>query len=101
MEQDPHHVIDLIMTYFREQPKYKGFKEFQEFKRYEKAPQKQVTPPWYNKEIFVKLLCKHEGRDDDNRHPYPYLTIQVRYDWERSEPVTYSWDKAFRNFHRW
>ena len=31
------------------------------------------TIPWFNKEIFIKLYRKSEGRDGDNRHPYPYL----------------------------
>lgn len=101
MEQQPNHVIDLILAYYKEQIKYKGLKEFEEFKRYEKEDKNIATCPWYNKEIFVKLFKKNEGRDFDNRHPYPYLSIQVRYDWDRDEPITYSWDKAFRNFHRW
>ncbi|MBS0272791.1 MAG: DUF882 domain-containing protein [Proteobacteria bacterium] len=101
MEQQPSEVINLILAYYREQPKYKESKDFEEFKRYEKEDKNLRTLPWYNKEIFVKLFRKEEGRDFDNRHPYPYISIQVRYDWERDEPVTYSWDKAFRNFHRW
>ena len=30
-----------------------------------------LIPPWYNKEILIKLFKKNEGRDLDNRHPYP------------------------------
>lgn len=101
MELQPDGVVDLILDYFREQPKYAGKKEFQEFKRYEKPLKNVSIPPWYNKEVFVKLYQKHEGRDSDNRHPYPYLSIQVRYDVDKGEPVVYTWDKAFRNFHRW
>jgi len=100
MEEQPDRVIDLILAYYNEQPKYKGQKEFQEFKRYEKEDNKIFTPPWFNKEVFIKLFQKEEGRDFDNRHPYSYISIQVRYDWDLKEPVTYSWDKAFRNFHR-
>lgn len=101
MEEQPDRIIDFILAYYREQSKYKGQKEFEEFKRYEKEDKNLRTSPWFNKEIFVKLFRKNEGRDFDNRHPYPYISIQVRYDWDRDEPVTYSWDKAFRNFHRW
>lgn len=101
MEQQPQQVIDLILAYYREQTKYKGLKEFEEFKRLEKEDKNLSTSPWYNKEILVKLFKKNEGRDFDNRHPYPYICIQVRYDWDRDEGVTYSWDKAFRHFHRW
>ncbi len=101
MEQQPDDIVNLILTYYREQPKYKELKEFEEFKRYEKEDKNVRIPPWYNKEIFVKLFGKNEGRDFDNRHPYPYIGLQVRYDWDREESVTYSWDKAFHNFHRW
>lgn len=101
MEQQPEKVIELILAYYRDQPKYKGLVEFEEFKRYEKGETNVKLPPWYNKEIFVKLFKKDEGRDFDNRHPYSYISIQVRYDWDLKEQVIYSWDKAFRNFHRW
>lgn len=101
MEEEPERIIDYILAYYRENPKYQGKKEYEEFKRYEKEDRQIVTPPWFNKEIYVKLYRKTEGRDFDNRHPYPYISIQVRYDWDRNEQVTYSWDKAFRNFLRW
>lgn len=101
MEQEPEKIIKLILTYYQEQLKYKGLKEFEEFKRYEKEDKKISVLPWYNKEVFIKLLKKSEGRDFDNRHPYPYVCVQVRYDWDLEERVSYSWDKAFRNFHRW
>ena len=57
--------------------------------------------PWYNREIFIKLYQKNEGRNFDNRHPYPYISVQVRYDYDAQKKVTYSWDKAFRNYMRW
>ncbi len=101
MERQPEKIVNLIIAYYQEIPKYKGLKEFEIFKRYEKDDTHVSTMPWYNKEVFIKLFKKHEGRDFDNRHPYPYLNIQVRYDWDLQEKVNYSWDKAFYNFHRW
>jgi hypothetical protein len=101
MEEQPQKIIEIILNYYKETAKYKGLKDFEEFKRYEKGDSSVSTQPWYNKEIFVKLFKKEEGRDFDNRHPYPYISIQVRYDWDTQEKVQYSWDKAFRNFHRW
>lgn len=101
LEQQPQKVVDLILKYYKEIPKYKGMKEFEEFKRYEKQDSQVSTPPWYNKEIFVKICQKNECRDFDNRMPFPYISIQVRYDWDLEEKVNYSWDKAFHNFHRW
>lgn len=101
LEQQPEKVIEYILSYYRETPKYKGLKDFEEFKRYDKGDTNVVTMPWFNKEIFIKLVGKAEGRDFDNRHPYPYITVQVRYEWELQEKVQYSWDKAYRNLHRW
>lgn len=101
MEKEPEKVVELILAYYRKQPRYKGLKEFEEFKRYEKGDTNVSTPPWFNQEIFIKIFKKTEGRDGDNRHPYPYVSIQVRYDWDLQEKVNYSWDKAFHNFHRW
>lgn len=101
MEQQPEKIVELILAYYREQPKYKGLIEFEEFKRYEKEDTNVKVFPWYNKEIFLKLVRKEEGRDFDNRHPYPYISIQVRYDWDLKKQVNYSWDQAFHNLHRW
>lgn len=101
MEEQPEKVIDLILAYYRETPKYQGLKEFEEFKRYKSEEGGLSTTPWYNKELFIKVLSRHEGRDFDNRHPYPYMSIQVRYDWDLQEKVIYSWEKANRNFLRW
>jgi hypothetical protein len=100
LEDKPEHSVKLIQNYYKEEPKYKGQKEFEEFKRYEKEDTDVSTLPWYNKEIFIKLYTKKEGRDFDNRHPYPYLSIQVRYDRELNEKVIFSWDKANKNYFR-
>ncbi len=100
LEEQPEAIVALIMAYYGEGSKYFGNKEFEVFKRYEKEDCDLATPPWFNKEIFIKLYRKDEGRDGDNQHPYPYLSIQVRYDCDKKERVVYSWDKAFRNFHR-
>lgn len=101
LEKEPEKVVEIILAFYREQLKYKGLKEFQEFKRYEKGETNVTLLPWYNKEIFVKIFNETEGRDFDNRHPYPYVSIQVRYDWDLKEKVVYSWEKAFRQFYRW
>ncbi len=101
LENQPETILKWIFDYYKQTPKYKGLKEYQEFTRYDKGDLNVSTAPWMNKEIFVKLFKKNEGRDFDNRHPYPYFDIQVRYDWDLQEPVQYSWDKAQRNFLRW
>lgn len=99
-EDQPLKVIQLIQNYYLERPQYKDLKDFQHFVRYEKGNTNVSTNPWMNKEIFIKLFNKKEGRNFDNRHPYPYISIQVRYDTASQEKVIYTWEKANRNFLR-
>lgn len=100
MEELPELIVKCLQAYFTETPKYEGKKEFIEFQRYEKDDVNVSTQPWMNKEIFIKLFKKDEGRNFDNRHPYPYISVQVRYDMDSKEKVIYTWDKANHNYFR-
>lgn len=100
MEGKPEEIIRLLMEYYRETPLYKGDKQYLEFERLTKGVLNVSTPPWFNKEILIKLYRKEEGRDFDNRHPYPYISIQVRFDRESNEKVVGSWQKAFNGYRR-
>jgi hypothetical protein len=100
LEEQPEAVIRCIQEYYKATPKYQDKKDFLEFHRYDKKDVDVSTPPWCNKEIFVKLYKKKEGRNFDNRHPYPYISIQVRYDYDTAEKVIYTWDKANHNYLR-
>jgi hypothetical protein len=100
MENQPEQIVKYIIDYYKETSKYQGLKEYQEFSRFTKGETNVSTPPWMNKEVFVKVFNKKEGRDFDNRHPYPYLSIQVRYDWDLQEKVTVTWEKAYKNYLR-
>lgn len=99
MEGNPEMIVECLQNYYLEKPEYSGLKEYQEFSRYEGTTNVSITP-WMNKEIFIKLYSKKEGRNLDNRHPYPYISVQVRYDRERGERVVYTWEKAHRNYLR-
>lgn len=94
LENQPLEIISYIQDYYR------GQKEFETFQRYEGPDTNVSTPPWFNKEVFVKLYKPDEGRDLDNQHPYSYLSIQVRYDRARGKRVTYTWEEAFRGYLR-
>lgn len=98
MEDSPQEIAGLLMQYYQETPAYNSDKEFLEFKRYDKPDPALSTQPWFNKEIFIKIFQKHEGRDGDNRHPHPYLSLQVRYDRETKERVLYDWTRANKNY---
>lgn len=98
MEEHPHEIAGLLMQFFQESPLYVNDKEMQIFKRVEKSD--LAVQPWMNKEILIKLFQKNEGRDADNRHPYPYLSIQVRMDRDTKERVVYDWSKANHGYPR-
>ncbi|MEZ5315115.1 MAG: hypothetical protein R3E91_02750 [Chlamydiales bacterium] len=88
MEENAQKVIALIMRYYQEKdPK-------EEFARYSCEKLNVSTPSWYNKEIFIKYYLAHEGRDFDNQHPYPYISIQMRYYEEDHTRVTFSQEQA-------
>lgn len=92
LEQEPQTVVALLQRFYQEH--YPEKKEYLTFERYQKNGLNVSTPPWYNKEIFIKLYTQTEGRNIDNSHPYPYIGIQVRYDKERNKPVTFDAKQA-------
>ncbi len=92
-------IVELIFQFYKDKKQYKNNPEFINFTNYENETDVS-TLPWMNKEVFVKLYQKEEGRDFDNRHPYPYISIQVRYDRDKSERVVYSWGKANKGYSR-
>lgn len=99
MEHCPEIIIKLIQEFYTSEVSVKQIPQYSEFKRYEKVSDVE-TKPWFNKEIFIKLYKKHEGRNYDNRHSYPYISIQLRFDRDLNETVNYSWEKANRNYYR-
>ena len=88
------------MQYYQEHPAYKNENEYLEFKRYDKPDTHVAVQPWLNKEIFIKVNQKEEGRDADNRHPHAYLSLQVRFDKQLGERVLYTWVKANKGYPR-
>lgn len=98
-EEKPQAVLDLLMQYYKEKSPYKGQKEYENFLRLEKV--NVSTPPWYNKEVMLKLYLSQEGRNLDNGHSHPYISIQVRFDRDKQEKVLYSWEKAWGGYMRY
>lgn len=98
MEDQPLEIVSLLMQYYQEHATYKSQKEWTAFQRYDKNDAKVGTQPWLNKEIFIKLHQRNEGRNTDNRHPYPYLSIQVRWDRNKGERVLFDWEKATKGY---
>jgi hypothetical protein len=99
LENRPDAIVNLLMAFYKKDLRYKGTLAYEDFQRETKVEGGISTPPWYNKEIFIKLFKSGEGRDFDQCHPYPYINVQVRFDRDLNEKVTYSWEKA-RQYHR-
>jgi len=100
MEERPQEIAGLLMQYYQETPIYQNQREYQIFVRYDKADARVAIQPWMNREIYIKLNQKEEGRNVDNRHPYPYISIQVRFDRDKQERVVYDWEKANKGYLR-
>ncbi len=83
LEEHPMKIIEILMNYYKDDAK-----EYKEFQRFEKSSDVSISP-WMNKEIFVKLFKITEGRNPDNRHAYPYISLQVRFDREKNERVVF------------
>lgn len=98
MEDKPEQVLDVIFRYY--QTRFPDDPSLRVFERYEKPDTNVSTHPWYNKEVFIKLFTREEGRDLDNRHPYPYISIQVRWNRETNSRVNYTWQQAHRGYLR-
>lgn len=99
-ENTPEVILNIIKNYYTENSQFQGKKEYIEFQRYDKEETLR-NKPWMNKEIFIKLLMSYEGRNEDNRHPYPYIALQVRHDRDKNARVSYSWEQAFGNYLRY
>lgn len=99
-ELNPDKIVDLILDFYKLHPRYRGRQEFENFLRFTQS--KDVsTQPWYNKEIAIKIFKSNEGRDFDNRHPYPYVSIQVLWDRNLKENVAFSLEKANKGYLHW
>ena len=94
LEDKPKEVMKAIFDYYKHYPApEKETQKYAEFSRSEK-PTDTSTPPWYNKEIMIKWYKPSEGRDGDNYHPYPYFSIQVRFDREKNKTVLFQEQEA-------
>ena len=89
-ENKPQEILQVVRQFYLENPRYQGLKEFQIFN---KATANKIE----NKEIAVTINPKNEKRDYDNRHPYPYLTLDLKYDFDSKKKVEYTWKEAHSN----
>jgi hypothetical protein len=94
LEHKPETILNAILSFYRSDPRYASEgKSYASFERYDKETDVS-TKPWFNKEILIKLYLPHEGRNSDNRHPFPYFSIQVRFDRDTHMRAAYSSEEA-------
>ena len=55
---------------------------------------------WKNREVTIRYFRPQEGRDFDNRHPYPYISLEVCYDTDSQKSVIYDWHTAHKGYIR-
>jgi len=98
-ETQAESVIEEIINYYKNSDFYKNKSDYTTFQRV--TVNESQTKAWLNKEICIKYFDKSEGRDIDNRHPYPYISIQVRYDKDLKEKIIFSKSKAEKGYYKW
>jgi len=89
-------LIELIQNFYKNHPLLKKDTRYTTFERYTKDDTDVSTLPWYNRELFIKLYKSHEGRDLDNNHKYPYVSIQMRYN-RKGERIRYTHEVALHS----
>jgi len=100
-ENKPELIVDLLKDYYLYDPETQNDPAYTTFKRYTKADSHVSTHPWYNAEVYIKIHRDNEGRDFDNQHSNPYISIQVRIDRNKKKRVTYTWEQAFYSYLRY
>lgn len=93
-ENEPEKVVEEIIAYYDKYPEMGTFNRYQ-------GRTDVATLPWQNKEIFIKIYKPDEGRNHDNRHPYSYISIQVKFDRDLKETVQVHWTKVKSNYLRY
>lgn len=97
VEDEPaSRLVELIQSFYKNHPLLKKDSRYTTFERYTKSDTDVSTLPWYNRELFIKLYQSHEGRDLDNSHELPYVSIQVRFN-RRGERVRYTHEVALHS----
>lgn len=86
MESKPLAVMSLIELFYQNDAHF--------------SPLEQKDHQWVNREITATLRPPHKHRNIDNQHPYPYLTIEVKYDRQKKRPVHFSWHQGYHGFYR-
>jgi len=99
-ENTPEVVVDALQACYQKKSPAAFESTDVAFQRWDLDKTDVSTPPWYNKELFIKIYRSHEGRDGDNNHSYPFISLQVRYDRDRKDKVLTPDEKGINVYWR-
>ena len=98
MEEQPYEVARCVMEFYEQSGQSAKDARFHVCTA---NPRSLQHPGWYNQEVILRVFQQDEGRDFDNRHPYPYLSLQVRRDRSQGKRVEYTWARAQNGVRRY
>jgi hypothetical protein len=94
LEFHPEKVLEIIKQFYQEFSSHLG----SEWHKFSYNREKEQL---FNKEIAIRISRENQNRDFDNEHPYPYLTIELKYDTQNERAVQYQWQEALSGYVRW
>ena len=83
-------IIDCLQEYYK--------RVFPDQKEYQL--EKSVIGVWHNKEISMRVYAKHEGRNEDNTHDLPYLSIELKHDRVLDKKIQVNYQQALSGYYR-
>jgi hypothetical protein len=83
-------VIDCLQDYYHKI--YGSNKEY--------VLEKLASGVWQNKEIALRYVAKHEGRNEDNSHDYPYFSLELKYDRNLDKKIQLNPQQAMSCYYR-
>ncbi|MCH9611946.1 MAG: hypothetical protein S4CHLAM102_04240 [Chlamydiia bacterium] len=98
MEDRIDEVLYLLLDFYQQDAHHPEFQRFAKVDRHVGGDQ---IVAYANREVEIRLFGAKQGRDLDNRHPYPYIAIQVKMDRETGHRLEYSWHSAHNNYMRY
>lgn len=92
LEHNPEKVVSCIKNYYAENFSHLGLlqdKTSLEVKTFE------------NQEIILRVYGEKQKRDFDNKHSYPYLSMELKYDRDSKKPIVYSRYISHQTVMKW
>ena len=90
-QEKPYEMIQAIMQYYHTSERTRDKLPYTHFSQTQSSLK---NPSWMNREVIIRLYEKDEGRDWDNSHPYPYVSIELRHDYSSNRAIHYNWVEA-------